>query len=282
MQNINSHTPDSDKVNESIWTSQSWQNLTSSFGLLKVLDVACELKLFTLIAEKPSTASALAEETGCKPYYLKALLDTCVSMCLLKTEDVLYYCRQPALTYLDETSDYYVGHFLHIISVESVMWNGLMNLIQHGEVPENNAEVETEVFTMGMHALGMLGEADNLLAHVDIGDAIQLVDVGCGSGVYSIAFCEQYPNLRATLLDRPEVLETTKRVVSQSSISDRIEFKIADMVKDDYGNDRDVVLLSDVLYQSRKDCITILSSAFRALKPGGLLIIVDILYCTFE
>ena len=100
-----------------------------------------------------------------------------------------------------------------------------------------------------------------------------MVDVGCGSGMYSVALCRRNPALKAVLLDRKEVLEVAREIVEQHQLQDRISSREADITQDAYGEGLDVVLLSDVLYQDRETCKAILRSAYNALADGGKLVV---------
>lgn len=108
---------------------------------------------------------------------------------------------------------------------------------------------------------------------VDLSACKMLVDVGCGSGLYSISLCRRYPELHALLLDREDVLKITSSFIKENNLEDRINTRSADITQDSYGSDTDVVLLSDVLNQDRKTCNTILQSAYDALVSKGMLVI---------
>lgn len=246
-----------------------------AYRQLKVLAAACKLKLFTLLAEGPMSVNELSELCRAKPKPLKSLLDTCASLGLLRYEQEKYANLQIADAYLVENRPLYLGHLIHVFSVEAPQWEGLDELMMKGFVPEPESKSDTnpERFTLAMNSLGMLGEAEALAAAVSLPDSRDLVDVGCGSGIYSITLCRHYPHLRATLIDREEVLETTRRLVAESGIADRITLKAGDIFQDDYGKDRDVVLLSDVLYGPPSVCTAILRSAYSALVPRGRLVI---------
>ncbi len=124
-----------------------------------------------------------------------------------------------------------------------------------------------------MNNLAMLGEAEALAAALDLSGCKTMADVGCGSGIYSVALCRHYPDLHAVLLDREDTLETTREIVRRHSLQDRIETRTADITQDTYGRNLDVVLLSDVLYQNEAISKTFLRSANLALAPGGRLVV---------
>jgi hypothetical protein len=56
-------------------------------------------------------------------------------------------------------------------------------------------------------------------------------------------------------------------------LEDRVEPRPLDITTDEYGQDLDVVLLSDVLYQDKATCLAMLRSAHRALRADGRLVV---------
>lgn len=242
-------------------------------GRLQVLAVACELKLFDRLAEKAQSAESLSAQAGAQMVPLRALLDACVGMNLLSLDNGLYRNRSIAQTYLIGESAQYLGELIHVFSVEAPQWFGLRDLVMEGRGSEDSVEIETERFTMGMHALGMMGEAEALASRIPLEGRRELIDVGCGSGIYAITLCQNNPELRATLLDREEVLQTTARIVARSPCADRLTLRPADIFEEEYGEDKDAVLFSDVLYADESICRRMIGLAHNALKPGGLLIV---------
>lgn len=250
-------------------------DLLTAHRRLRVIAVACELGLFTHLAKEPLTAVELAERSGVKADPLKVLLEVCVSSNLLGLEHGCYTNKSIAEMYLVDGQPLYLGHVIHLFDSEATEWQGLTELLRTGLLPADMSEVEVEArrFTLAMHGLGASGEAEALAEVAPLDNCRDLVDVGCGSGIYSIALCRRFPKLRATLIDREEVLATTQEIVNVSGCVDRISLNAADITRSDYGRHRDAVLLSDVLYSTEEICLTLLRSAFRSLAPGGRLIV---------
>jgi len=237
---------------------------------------ANQLKIFTHLAEKPMTAEELAGKLGAVPRALTSLLDTCAALKLLEKKNNRYANSLLGNIYLVEGSPLYLGDIIEVLSIESVKWGGLYDLVMgnNEEVLKKEVkEIPSHRFTMAMNNLAMMGEADALTNAVDLSHAKKMVDAGCGSGIYSVTLCRHNPNLHATLLDKKEVLETTKKIIEKSNLRDRIKTRAADISKDTYGEQMDVVLLSDVLYQDEPLCQAILRSAYEALAPGGTLLV---------
>ncbi len=241
-----------------------------------VLFTANRLKIFTLLAERQMTADEIAESTGARIRPLIGLLDVCVALGLLRRQDNRYANSYMSDAYLVEGRPLYLGDIIEVQSIEAGNWERLYDLVlgnDKGEGEGVEREASPELFTKAMNNLGMLGEAAALASAVDLVGCRTLVDVGCGSGLYSITLCRHYPDLKAVLLDREEVLAITDRFIQKSYLQNRIRIRAADILKDPFGTDVDVVLLSDVLYQDSSICIRILQSAYDALAPDGLLII---------
>ena len=247
---------------------------TYAYRKLMVVDTACELDLFTLLEKQPRTAAELAELTGAKRLPLRALLDACVGLGLLRLDDGRYANRSVAELHLVRGRPLFLGDLFRVFAAEASQWLDLEGLVRSGRAAGHGpVDVGTRRFTMAMHALGLLGEAAALAEAVDLQGRRNLVDVGCGSGVYSIALCRRNPELRAALLDRPAVLDVAGEIVTAYGMSGRITLQPGDMLADPYGDDRDVVLMSDVLYEESAACLRMLRSAHRALAAGGLLVI---------
>ena len=74
--------------------------------------------------------------------------------------------------------------------------------------------------------LALAGRARNvapvLASRVDLSSARLLLDVGGGTGIYSIAFLQLNPKLHAVVWDRPEVLKVAREMATAYGVSDRL------------------------------------------------------------
>jgi SAM-dependent methyltransferase len=129
--------------------------------------------------------------------------------------------------------------------------------------------------------LALAGRARNVapvLAEVySLDGARVLVDVGGGTGIYSIAWLQKHPALRAIVWDRPEVLKVAAEMAEAYGVSDRLECRAGDMFRDPVPAPGDVVLLSNVLHDwDVPECRDLIARCARALVPGGRLLIHDV------
>ncbi len=128
--------------------------------------------------------------------------------------------------------------------------------------------------------LALAGRARNvapvLAEAVGLGDANVLLDVGGGTGLYSIACLQRNPGLRAIVWDRPEVLKVAAELAAAHGVADRLECRAGDMFADAVPA-ADVVLLSNVLHDwDVPQCRELLGRCAAVLPLGGRLLIHDV------
>ncbi len=103
-----------------------------------------------------------------------------------------------------------------------------------------------------------------------------LLDVGGGTGIYSIACLKAHPKLRAIVLDRPEVLKVAEEFAEEFGVVDRLDCQPADMFANPLPK-ADQVLLSNVLHDwDVPECEELIARCVKALAPGGRLLIHDV------
>jgi hypothetical protein len=102
----------------------------------------------------------------------------------------------------------------------------------------------------------------------------RLLDVAGGPAQYSIAFCQKYPNLKADILDLPNVADYGREIVEKAELGERIHYIIGNLLEVDWGNNYDVILLFNILHTlSAQQCEVTIQKAFGALQSGGTILI---------
>jgi predicted O-methyltransferase YrrM len=129
--------------------------------------------------------------------------------------------------------------------------------------------------------LALAGRAKNVAPHlaerVELGQARRLLDVGGGTGIYSIALLLRHPRLRAIVFDRPEVLRVATEMAQKYGVSDRLELIAGDMFADPLPRDCDAVLLSNILHDwDVPQCQHLVERCAAALPAGGRLLVHDV------
>jgi precorrin-6B methylase 2 len=105
----------------------------------------------------------------------------------------------------------------------------------------------------------------------------RLLDIGGGTGIYSIAVLCARPKMEAIVWDRPEVLKVADEFARDYGVRDRVELRPGDMFGDDIPRDADMILLSNILHDwDEPDCAKLIQRCADALPANGSLLIHDV------
>lgn len=108
-------------------------------------------------------------------------------------------------------------------------------------------------------------------------DDLAVLDLGCGAGGTLLALARAYPNGRLLGLDvEPRSVELANARLAAAGVGERAQARLAAAESVDLDAGFDLVTLIQVLHETvptvRAD---ILAGAYAALKPGGVLLVVD-------
>lgn len=266
-----------------------------SYGTDLLTAAVAHFDLFDRLAKQPRTLAELQADLGIAERSAVVLTTALRAMKLLSKNAAGQFDLTPiAKEHLIFGGDFDVGNYLSLAAaapsvlgmVERLRTNrpaglsgdeaGAAFIYRDGMKSAMEETALAEHFT-----LALSGRAKNvapvLAAKIPLNDAKKLLDIGGGTGIYSIAFVRANPQLRALVLDRPEVLKTAERFVADFGVTDRVELVSSDMFADAYPM-VDVILLSNILHDwDIAECRTLIGRCAAALNPGGRLIIHDVL-----
>ncbi len=258
-----------------------------AFGFMasKALFAALHLGVFDALAERPQSLEELAETSELERDALQTLLTSLVSLALIEREGGRYRNAPDAATYLVTSSPNYYGDYLRM-QIDQQMYPFMQHLpkVVEGkadEVPYEDYESwmgdaeQARIFSESQHG-GSLGPGAVLAKRVDMTGRETLLDVGGGTGAFSIMMCKRHPALRAEVLDFPNVTRLGEGFVAEAGLSARIGFLPGNALKRDWPGERDAVLMSYLCSGVPGRAIPeLMRRALAALKPGGLLIVHD-------
>jgi len=250
------------------------------FMASQALFAALDLDLFGHLAAGPRDVDALAHATGVAPARLIALLSACVGLGLLGKDGEHYVNAPAAATYLVRSAPMYFGDYFRLQIARQVY-----PTLQHlpaalaGERVDFYAKIqdpqEARQFSLAQHS-GSLGPAHVVAGAVDLAGCRTLLDVGGGSGAFSMALCRRQPALRATILDFPSVQPTAEALIAGAGLADRIRFIPGDALSTDWPADQDAVLMSYLMSAVAAARVAeLLDRARRSLGSGGRLLLHD-------
>ena len=258
----------------------------------KVLFVATNLGIFDLLSKGPKTLQNIAKEVNIQTRPATMLLNACVALNLLEKEDIVYSNSRTADLYLvDGKPQYIKPAFFKFDEHSYLLFDKLEEAILKDAPqisPENPDDPELspscmlignkEDYANFISALDPIAiwPARAIAGTFDFSQFKRLIDVGGGSGVYSIAIVEKNPNIEAIVFDLPHVCEIAQNNIAKKKLSERIKCHPGDYFKHTLPEGFDVALLSNVLHGYGPDmCELLLQKIYDSLPSGGAIIVSD-------
>ena len=119
------------------------------------------------------------------------------------------------------------------------------------------------------YSIGM-GAARLFSRSVDLAGRRLMLDLGGGSGAYSIVATKTFPGLKAIVLDLPPVAVVAQEYIAANDAADRVSAMAGDFTTSDFPQGVDVVVMASNLPQYEPALIRlVVGKAFAALVPGG-------------
>lgn len=255
-----------------------WE-LARGFFPSRIFLTAVELKLFGAVGEGDSTSAEVAERLGADPRATDRLMNALVALEVLAKKDGRFSNSADAREFLVSGKPGYVGDALMHAANLWDSWSMLTEAVKAGtSVVKREGKARAgwvKPFISAMHANASM-QAPRIAPLVDLKDVKRLLDVGGGSGAYSIEFCRRKPDLNAVVFDLPDVLPLTGEYVAEAGLSDRISTVGGDFSVDELGADFDLAFVSAIIHMnSPEENLDLYRKCWRALRPGGRIVVQD-------
>jgi SAM-dependent methyltransferase len=211
------------------------------------------------------------------------LLSTCLALKLLAWDGARYANSPAAQRFLVRSSRSYVGDY-YLRQISPMLYPDMprVRALLRGE-PAGQTDYTTtlpsperaEEFIRGQHA-GSLGPAILLTRTYDFAGCSRLLDLGGGSGAFTIEIVKRYPDMSAVVLDLPPVIAVTERIVAEAGLADRITCAGGDLRSAPWPPGADVVLLSYIVSCYPPETLRdLMARTFAYLPSGGRLLLHD-------
>ncbi len=259
-----------------------FMELVRGFQASRILLTAIELDVFSVIAKcgAAATAVAAAKELETDPRSTEVLLNALVALGVLTKKDGNFANAPLADRYLAEGSRNDARYALkHNLSLWTT-WSTLTERVKTGYVTawrdmSSRNEDWTVPFIAAMHKNAAV-RAPIIVRAIGVEGVSKVLDVGGGSGAYSIAFAQANPKLCAEIFDLATVIPIAAKHVADAGLSDRVTVRVGDLRRDALGSGYDLILLSAICHMLGPDeNLDLLRRARAALAPGGRIAIQD-------
>jgi (2Fe-2S) ferredoxin/predicted O-methyltransferase YrrM len=241
----------------------------------RILLSALELDLFTAI-ESGGTAAAIAKRANISERGAEPLMDALVSLGLLSKSGETFHNTPESTRYFTQGSpDNHRNGLLHTANIWH-RWSTLTDVVRRGApVAIESRRDWTKNFIAGMDRNAKL-RGPLLVKMVGANGVRKVLDLGGGSGAYSIAFAKAVPQAKIEILDIEAVAPLAEDYIRNAGVASQVTVRPGDMLKDDYGTGYDLILLNAICHMfSPAQNEQVFRKAFAALAPGGRLVVQD-------
>ncbi len=258
-------------------TYRDLMRLANGYAESKVLLVANELGLFTAIGDGGRQADSLAAACGATREGMTLLLQALVGLGLVRAKAGRYWNSRLGATFLDGRSPTAITNLLWLLNHHWTDWTGMARAIRRGRsgwAPVTKTAAFRRRFAQAMH------ERSYVLAPLTL-DAVRLprgatrlLDVGGGSGAYSIALAKRHPDVQVLLID--QAVSVARRHINEAGFTDRIAVRQGNVLTAPFGRGFDLVMVSNLLHDfGEVENRRLLRRVRDALRPGGKIVIVE-------
>ena len=261
-------------------TAESIMKSARGFMASRILLSGAELDLFTLLANKSMTAGEIADKKGINLRGATILLDALAALGFLIKENG-YYHLEPSVGALlsSDSPNSVLPMILHAATLWQT-WTQLTDIVSGRKTPglEKKGALGDENYKAFIGAMHVVASrfAPDVVAAINPGNARRLIDVGGGSGTYTLAFLQACPDMKATLFDLPKVIELARKRVQDAGLNDRVTLVPGDFYQDVLPAGHDIALLSAIIHQnSLAQNTALFHKVYQALTPGGRIIVRD-------
>jgi (2Fe-2S) ferredoxin/SAM-dependent methyltransferase len=252
------------------------------YQVSRILLTAIDLDVFTAVEKAGGLATfeTLANTLVTDARSTEVLLNALVALSVLAKQSGKFANTLLSRRYLCENGrDDARDALKHNLSLWST-WSTLTDRVRTGQTAAYHEMASrdddwTVPFIAAMHKNAAM-RAPIVVRAVDATHVTKLLDIGGGSGAYSIAFAQANAHLRAEIFDLATVTPIAERHVAKVDLSGRVTARVGDLRRDPFGSGFDLALLSAICHMLGPDeNQDLLRRVFAALVPGGRIAIQD-------
>lgn len=258
-------------------TAEKLEEMVRGWQASRIVLSAAELNVFEHM-EKPASSDKVANAIEGESRFVDRLLNALTVLGLVNKENGLFQNTEVSSTHLVPGKPGYwmgLGHTSH-------MWQGwsrLTDVILEGK-PARTLSTPPKVenwlgaFITAMQQYGA-ERAPVIIEMLDFSQVKRFLDIGGGSGAFSVELARRFPDMDICIFDLPEVIPLTRHFVEETDISN-IRYAEGNFLDTLPKEDFDMVFMSHVIHSNPPQGVqTLFKHAFHALTPGGQAVVHD-------
>ncbi len=251
------------------------QNMSRAFIGSASLFAAIDLELFTCVAEGDNTVGKFAVRAGITAVNADRLMTMCAASGLLHWHSDHFENEEDVQRFLVKGEKSYAAAWLTFTRPAWDNWGKLTEKLANPEPATVIGSYETMTVEAARRyheatASVGFGSGRRFAKQVDLSSATKMMDLGGGSGAYSIVAAQHYSGLKAVVFDLPPVVEITKEFIAKHRVEEQVSTQAGDFTRDDFPAECDMAIMASNLPQYNSQIIgQVIGKVFAALLPGG-------------
>lgn len=249
------------------------------FHKSRVLLTAFELELFDHLHGTALSSEELASHLGTDIRATDRLLCVLHNMGFVAKNDELYANTDAANRYFVKKSADYMHGITHLYRRWD-NWSDLTDAVRRGSLAERQDlgtwdENDTRSLLAMLHQRGP-ALASALIRKLDLSDVRTVLDIGGGSGVFSLALTQAREGIQATIFELPNVVAITNDYIQSHDDRHAITVRAGDFLTEDLGTGYDLVLVASIIHMfDAPTNAALIRKCAAALRARGQLVIMD-------
>jgi SAM-dependent methyltransferase len=253
--------------------------IAQRFMVSKHLFAASRLGLFEALGAGPTDLDGLAARTGLNRRTARISADAMVAIGLLEKQDGRYANGTVAATFLAGQSPADLRPLLEFWDRLSYpAWQDLAGALGRGHPAHEIFEIDDElvpVMSAGI-AAATAAACHALPGAAALPPKSRVLDLGGGTGSWSIALAAAQLELTATVLELPEVARVARAEVNATVYADRVDVCDGDVLVGELPDGYDVFLVANLVhYFNPETNRSVLRRIREAAAPGARLLLAD-------
>jgi SAM-dependent methyltransferase len=249
------------------------------------IKAALALDLFTAIAQRGGDPAQIAAKTGASLRGIRILCDYLTVLGFLeKDQNHQYRLTRATEVFLTTDSSSWMGSVVDFLAAPEMIALWLEDPVSYvrngGSLGLANLSPENPIWVKFARAMvpfqdpAVKGVARDVSAWPS--PPRKVLDVAAGNGRFGIAIAQAIPQAEIAAIDWQAVLAVANENAAAAGIAKRYRTIAGSAFEVDWGNDFDLVLLSNFLHHfDEETCIGLLTKARSSIKPTGRILAVE-------
>lgn len=251
---------------------------SSGFFAVWIIHLGRRYSLFDAVGSHPGSARELSDTLRLSEAPVELWCDAAATFGLLEKKGRSYSMprRMRQMLVREQNVDFVGGHFSYLAlrSLDFDKFDDLFGFKQEPRLPhKTEAFIEgtrwdhTAFFKIILHKLPQLRRS--------LERGADILDLGCGSGSWSLKVAERFPNSTIKGIDPDnEAIVMAHKTAVAAGLNDRVRFETARGEALDFDQLFQLVYVGEVLYLVA-DRLRFLRNCHRALEDGGWIVLVE-------